>query len=152
MKVRDHMGRERYQPNKLENGDHFGEVSLIFDCARSATVISEHYNTFARLESGRYTQVIAEYPEWEEFLKQNAIKSYRDQKIQFILRMFRRVEYLANFDDAVLFDLMFKLEAQKYEKNIVILDPSQATDTLYFVENGVVEIFTRFEGSTFVLD
>lgn len=152
VKVRDHMGRVRLQPNKIENGDHFGEVSLIFDCPRSATVISEHYNIFARLEVKRYREIIAEYPEWEEFLKQNAIKSYRDQKIQFILRMFRRVEYLANFDDAVLFDLMFKLEAEKYEKGQTFLDPSHASDTLYFVENGVVEVFTRFESTTFVLE
>lgn len=110
VKVRDHMGREKLQQTKLGDGDHFGEVALIYDCARSATVISDDYNTFARLEKQRFRQVIAEYPEWETHLKENAIKSYRDQRIQFILRMFRRVEYLANFDDAVLFDLMFKLE------------------------------------------
>ena len=152
VKVRDHMGRSRLQPNKIQNGDHFGEFSLIFDCPRSATVISEHYNTFARLGAQQYKAVIAEYPEWEEFLKQNAIKSYRDQKIQFILRMLRRVEYLENFEDAVLFDLMFKLEAEKFEKGFNIMDPSSASDILYFVENGVVEVFTRFEGQIFVLE
>ena len=45
-------------------------------------------------------------------MKANAIKSYRDKKVQFILRMLRRVEYLSNFDDAVLYDLMFKLEPE----------------------------------------
>ena len=78
VKVRDHMGRERVQPTIIGNGDHFGEVALVFDCARSATVISEDYNTFARLELGRFRQVIAEYPEWEDHLRQSAIKSYRD--------------------------------------------------------------------------
>ena len=66
--------------------------------------------------------MIAEYPEWEAYLKQNAINRYRDQKIQFILRMFRRVEYLAGFDESVLFDLMFKLEPEKFEKKVTILD------------------------------
>ena len=36
--------------------------------------------------------------------------------------MFRRVEYLAGFDESVLFDLMFKLEPEKFEKKVTILD------------------------------
>lgn len=121
-KIKDHMGRERFQPEVLGEGDHFGEVALIYNSRRSATVISSDYNTFARLESGRFRQVIMEFPEWEVHLKANAIKSYRDKKIQFILRMLRRVEYLANFDDGVLFDLMFKLEQEKLEKKATVLD------------------------------
>jgi len=66
--------------------------------------------------------------------------------------MFRRVEYLANFDDAVLFDLMFKLETETCEKGAVILDQSNMSNTLYFVEDGIVEVYTRFEGSQFVLE
>ena len=34
----------------------------------------------------------------------------------------------------------------------MILDPSQESNTLYFVEDGIVEVYTRFEGSTFVLE
>lgn len=54
VKVRDHMGRELVQDTEISNGGHFGEVALVFNCARSATVISEDYNTFARLELGRF--------------------------------------------------------------------------------------------------
>lgn len=50
IKVRDHMGREKFEPHILGEGDHFGEVALIYNCRRSATVISSDYNTFARLE------------------------------------------------------------------------------------------------------
>lgn len=136
----------------MEDGDHFGEVSLIYDCPRSATVESSDYNTFARLAKPRFRQVAAEYPEWEAHLRENAIQNYRDKKIQFILRMFRRVEYLANFDDAVLFDLMFSLAPESCETGAKILDPSMKSNTLYFVEDGIVEVVTRFEGSQFVLD
>jgi len=59
---------------------------------------------------------------------------------------------LANFDDAVLFDLMFSLEPESCEKGAKILDPSMKSNTLYFVEDGIVEVVTRFEGSQFVLD
>ena len=34
----------------------------------------------------------------------------------------------------------------------MILDPSKDSNTLYFVEDGIVEVFTRFEGTIFVLE
>ena len=66
--------------------------------------------------------------------------------------MFKRVDYLAKLDDDVLFDLMFNLEPQSNDKNDVILDPSKESNTLYFVEDGILEVYTRFEGTTFVLE
>ena len=47
---------------------------------------------------------------------------------------------------------MFKLEPESCEKGANILDQSSMSNTLYFVEDGVVEVYTRFEGSQFVLE
>jgi len=58
----------------------------------------------------RFREVISEFPEYEKLLKEYAIKAYRDKKIEFLLKMLRRVEYLRDHDDEVLFDLMFSLE------------------------------------------
>ena len=93
VKVRDHNGREQFIC-ELKEGDHFGEISLIYKCKRSATVTSSNYNTFARIYKPRFREVISEFPEYETCLKNNAIKKYRDKKIEFILRMIKRVEYL----------------------------------------------------------
>ena len=38
------------------------------------------------------------------------LKIVLDKKIEFLLKMLRRVEYLRDHDDEVLFDLMFSLE------------------------------------------
>ena len=32
------------------------------------------------------------------------------------------------------------------------MDPSKDSNTLYFVEDGIVEVYTRFEGTVFVLE
>lgn len=93
VKVRDHNGREQFIC-QLKEGDHFGEISLIYKCKRSATVTSSNYNTFARIYKPRFREVISEFPEYETCLKNHAIKKYRDKKIEFILRMIKRVEYL----------------------------------------------------------
>lgn len=109
VKVRDQNGNEQWC-GQLNKGDHFGEIAMIYKCKRSATVYSSNYNTFARITKPRFREIVSEFPEYEVALKKNAIRSYRDKKIQFVLRMIKRVEYLAKHDDEVLFDLMFSLQ------------------------------------------
>lgn len=50
---------------QLNEGDHFGEVALMYQCKRSATVISSNYNTFARVLKPRFREIISEFPEYE---------------------------------------------------------------------------------------
>ena len=108
VKVRDHNGREHNMGN-LNEGDHYGEIALIYKSKRSATVISSNYNSFARIAKSRFRVVISEFPEYEICLKKNLIKTYKDKKIEFVLRMIKRVEYLTKHEDEVLYDLMFSL-------------------------------------------
>ena len=35
---------------KLSEGDHFGEISMIYKCKRTATVYSNNYNTMAKMQ------------------------------------------------------------------------------------------------------
>lgn len=136
----------------LNPGDHFGEIALIYKCKRSATVVSSNYNTFARILKPRFREVVSEFPEYETCLKENAIKNYRDKKIQFILRMIKRVEYLEKHEDEVLFDLMFSLVPKNYEKDSIVLEEDKPANALYFIEEGVVEAFTKFEQNDFVIE
>jgi CRP-like cAMP-binding protein len=46
VKVKDNLGQVKCVRN-LSDGDHFGEVAVLYKCRRSATVISMNYNTFA---------------------------------------------------------------------------------------------------------
>ena len=151
VKVRDHNGRDQHI-GVLDEGDHFGEIALIYKCKRSATVISSNYNTFARIQRHRFREVISEFPEYETCLKENLIKNYRDRKIEFILRMIKRVEYLQKHEDEVLFDLMFSLVPKTFEKDHLVLAEEGAADTLSFIEDGILEVYTKFENNEFVLE
>jgi CRP-like cAMP-binding protein len=48
----------------IKEGGHFGEISMIYKCRRTATVISRNYNTLARLDEENYLSLISEYPEY----------------------------------------------------------------------------------------
>lgn len=49
--VKNNRGKDIFVKD-LDEGDHFGEVSLIFHCPRTATVTSMNYNTFAVMSYG----------------------------------------------------------------------------------------------------
>ena len=48
----------------LAEGDHFGEISMIYKCRRSATVMSRNYNTMAVLSEVLFKELIAEFPDY----------------------------------------------------------------------------------------
>ena len=54
---------------------------MIYQCRRSATVISGQYNTFARITRPRFRELISEFPEFELCLKNYIKKNYNDAKI-----------------------------------------------------------------------
>lgn len=66
--VRDEKKFE-YQVAFLKEGDHFGEISMIYKCKRTATVISRNYNTLAKLDEESFKSLISEYPEYLRFLR-----------------------------------------------------------------------------------
>jgi len=67
--IRDEMRREFVATSLLTEGDHFGEVAMIYKCPRSATVVSRNYNTLARLSYLKYREIVNEYPNYLKLLK-----------------------------------------------------------------------------------
>ena len=45
LNIRDTYGKEHEVYKLLAEGDHFGEISLLYKCPVQATVISRNYNT-----------------------------------------------------------------------------------------------------------
>lgn len=69
--VRDERKKEHTDVGVLREGDHFGEISMIYKCRRSATVASLNYNTMAKLSEDSFRGLISEYPEYLKFLKRH---------------------------------------------------------------------------------
>ena len=51
--VKDARGHDKIVKN-LTRGDHFGEINLIYNCKRTATVHSTNYTTFIYIMIGEY--------------------------------------------------------------------------------------------------
>ena len=69
LKLQDSKGRGFFSNILLEEGQHFGEISVVYDCPRTATVISRTYNTLGKLSFNRYREIVSEYPELISIIK-----------------------------------------------------------------------------------
>ena len=67
----------------LRSGDYFGEISLIYDCPRSATIQSTKYSTVAKLTKSAYKEILIQFPNLLNELKQG-IYAYNDSMKRFI--------------------------------------------------------------------
>lgn len=125
---------------------------MIYQCRRSATVISSNYNTFAQMQFNSYKELAAEYPEYEQCLKKHIMTRYKDKKMHFLKKALRKVSYLRNASHDVIYNLIFSMTQQNFEKDQIILAERQLSDSLLLIEEGEVEIFTNLENNEFVIE
>ena len=125
---------------------------MIYKCKRTATIVSRNYNTMARISFFKYREVSIEYPMFEKTLKQY-LYNYNDKKIQFLRQIVTRVDYLKHsMTKEIFYDLIFKLVPVNYERGQMILKQFSYANSLMFVEYGVVEVYTQFEGNEFIIE
>jgi len=63
--VRDFDGKIFVQDPPVQvlgPGSHFGEISLLFDCKRTASIVATNYCTFAKLTKEKFEEVSNKYP------------------------------------------------------------------------------------------
>lgn len=149
--VRNQRGKE-IVVGKLDEGDHFGEIAMIYNTSRSATVYSMNYNTFALMRVPLFRRLVQDYPEYEASLKKYVVAKYKDHRVLFLQRMVRRVEYLDKVPEDIMIDLIFSLKTKTFSKEEVILTPGDNIEAIYFIEEGAIEVSTEFEQNVFILD
>ena len=80
------------------------------------------------------------------------VKKYHDPRTKFIAKMIKAIQYLDQIPDPILYELIFSLKIERYEKDDYLLLDGQFISKMFFVEQGYLEVFTQFEGNKFILD
>lgn len=105
----------------MNQGDYFGEVALIFNCKRTATIISTNYCTFAKIEKQLYLK------SQQSFL--NTVKSqtinYIDKSKKFKIKLLKQIEYFESYDleDFSMFfdEVQYQMNLEEFEENVEII-------------------------------
>ena len=66
--------------------------------------------------------------------------------------MIKRIEYLDLVPIDILYELIFSLDEKIFEKDDTVLEKESQIDSIYFVEDGIIDVITEFEDNQFLLD
>lgn len=79
----------------LYDGGHFGEIGMLFDCKRTATVESQGYGQLALLRKSAYTELTKTFENMTMAWKQQIFK-YNDEVTNFIALELEKIRYFRN--------------------------------------------------------
>ena len=67
--------------------------------------------------------------------------------------MLKRIEFLSEgITPNILVQLVYTIPSKQYDKGQLIFKPGDKMNTIQLIEEGVVEIYTYFEGTKFILE
>ena len=76
----------------LIDGDHFGEIGMLFECRRSATVQSEQYGRLALLKKSHFTELSKTFESFSSLFKKQIFK-YQDELTLWLMLEMDKIPY-----------------------------------------------------------
>jgi CRP-like cAMP-binding protein len=129
----------------LGKGAHFGEVGLVYNTPRTATIESIGYCTIAMLMKKDYEIVVSRFPQLVDKLRKTTV-SYDDPWKKFLLETLSLADYFSALPSEVFQELAYIMEVNKYETGAYIFKPGDEVTKLYLIAEGSVELgFTMNE-------
>ena len=152
VKFMDRRGAVHISETLLTEGDHFGEIALLYRCKRTASVVSRNYNILACIHYSKFKDIIAEYPLYELLLKKHCF-SYHDSNKRFLLKLLEKISFLnSKLSEEVIHEILYSLESRDFEDGQIIKRINEPIHSIYFVASGSVEVVSEFDGHEFVID
>ena len=148
--VRDELKKDR-RVKELKRGQLFGEVALLKNCRRTATVKSMNYCTCAALETDNFKELRANFPDAVHKLERNTRK-YQDRWKLFLKRILVNIDFLACVSDEIVEELAYKLQPENFEQGTCIFKAGDACAEVLLVAEGEVEVNIVNNGIASTLD
>jgi CRP-like cAMP-binding protein len=128
----------------LIDSDHFGEISLIYDCKRTCTVVSQNYCTLATISKPDFMEVDrgGSMVRLMTTLKQY-VCYYDDLQKLFIENSLNKVSYFCDLKMMCKNDIIFAMERVQFSKGELIATAGEKVEKLILVQDGIVELSVK---------
>ena len=123
----------------LKAGCHFGEIALLTEFPRTATVTSKNYCTVAILQCLYFKSLIKKFPQTEELLW-DEMKQYDDKLLLFLKGMLNYVPYFKPINPQNLHDILYSMKPDSFKEGQYIIKPGDLCDNIYFIVSGKLEV------------
>ena len=128
----------------LIDGDHFGEIGMIFEGKRTATVTSVNYGTLARLKRSDYMELTKSFETFTSEFK-NQIYKYQDDQTMWLMVEMDKISYFRSLSLATKQEIIFNMERLTFEKGSLICEKDVIADKLILIQQGIVEVAVKYD-------
>ena len=129
---------------QLYDGDHFGEIGLIFECKRTGTVKSLNYGSLARLTEKGFKSLAQEFENFTSAFK-NYVFKYKDDLRTFLEMECDKIKYFKDLDVKTKQELLFNMERKTYQQGQHIFQKGDEVDRLTVIQSGIVELSVPYD-------
>jgi CRP-like cAMP-binding protein len=130
-------------------GEVFGEIALLCECKRTATVKTNTYSTLAFINHTVFKDMCQQFVDVSENLKKK-MKEYNDKLKAFLKIVIKNVPYMCNLDDETINEITYHLKQKYFDKDDIIFRAGQPVSNLYLVTRGEVSLTLTLEGKDFI--
>ena len=137
---------------RLLQGQLFGEISLIYNCVTTASVIAYKYSTIGKMPKEDFHGMCHRYPEILKSIKEGIFK-YKDKDMKFIKMALRQLPFFKHLEDndTTLYDVIYKMKTVEPAKGpFKVID--ERISEIYIIEHGIAEIYLSINGKDVVLE
>ena len=123
--------------NQLSQGDYFGEVSILTDTPRTASVKSSNYCTMACIHKRVFFELCNSFPDILIKMKKKALQ-YKDPWKEFKLTVLKQVDYFADQvqDDEFYDEVQFHLIEEHLETGTELISQGEQFKSMFFIVQG----------------
>ena len=137
---------KKYRVCSLAEGNHFGEIGLIYRTYRTATVMSMAYSTAAHLGKNEFRALTSAFPYLVDKLKQGVLQ-YKDPWKRFVLEIFNQLEAFEHLPLEVFEEIIYKMKVIKVLKGEYLFKTGEPIKGMIAVTNGLLEMIMLLNDS-----
>ena len=134
------MGKEVNVEPALEQGAFFGELAILFNCRRTATVRSNNYCTFAQINKNIFKRQCSHFI---AKIKNHTIQ-YQDMLKKFKIKLLKQVEYFETYEtesNPMFFEeIQYHMKEKSFAQGDEIIHLKQKCKEITWIIEGEVDI------------
>ena len=131
---------EEVETGLLGPGTYFGEVGILMNGPRSATVTSASFGTYATLPKDDIVEILQMSPSVLHHLQSHIYQNYHETWKEMTIDALQKVPYLSQCSLEVLNEIYYRMEMKTLGADTTLVDPEKVVDCLYVVGKGCLSI------------